>query len=509
MDQDRFDQLARAVGSGRSRRSLLKGLGAAALGAAGLGRIGAAEAGGTSNSAAAHFCTKVFGGGTSAQSLCVSQAAHGAGPFVDCGGNTANYCNGACTDITTDVNNCGACNTGCDDGNLCTTDTCSAGQCVHTPIVLNCTASDQCHVAGVCDPGTGQCSNPDAADGISCNDGNHCTSGDTCQTGQCVGGAAVVCTPSGPCVTSTCDPAIGCVEAPKASGVACDDATLCNGHETCDGSGHCVAGTPVSCSPCLICDPATGTCNPDPAQVGLSCPSNGNLCEGGFQCTAGGTCEPTTFVTCAALDQCHAPGVCNPSSGVCTNPNKGDGEACNDGNACTQTDTCQAGQCVGGNPVVCTALDQCHDAGTCNTATGVCSNPIKANNTPCNDGNACTVNDVCTDGACHGTAITCPAGTTCRGGVCAGQGTCPAGADFCASGTRTHCDGSTTCTCYTTTSGATFCSSNDNVCSPCNTDADCGRAGWACVVIGGESCSNCPGSSTPNHICVAPCPYSS
>jgi hypothetical protein len=52
------------------------------------------------------------------------------------------------------------------------------------------------------------------------------------------------------------------------------------------------------------------------------------------------------------------------------------GTACDDGNACTQTDTCQAGVCTGGNPVTCTALDQCHTAGTCNPTTGICSNPL-------------------------------------------------------------------------------------------------------------------------------------
>ncbi|MFI5041954.1 MAG: hypothetical protein ACHQNA_08935, partial [Acidimicrobiales bacterium] len=41
----------------------------------------------------------------------------------------------------------------------------------------------------------------------------------------------------------------------------------------------------------------------------------------------------------------------------------GNGGACSDANACTQTDTCQAGACVGTNPVICTALDQCHDVG--------------------------------------------------------------------------------------------------------------------------------------------------
>ncbi len=80
-------------------------------------------------------------------------------------------------------------------------------------------------------------------------------------------------------------------------------------------------------------------------------------------------------LVCTALDQCHVAGTCDPATGQCTNPLKPNGTACTDGNACTRTDTCQAGACVGGNPVVCTALDQCHVAGTCNPATGTCSNP--------------------------------------------------------------------------------------------------------------------------------------
>ena len=42
-------------------------------------------------------------------------------------------------------------------------------------------------------------------------------------------------------------------------------------------------------------------------------------------------------------------------------------------------DTCEAGVCTGANPVVCTASDQCHVAGTCNPSSGTCSNPDKAN----------------------------------------------------------------------------------------------------------------------------------
>jgi hypothetical protein len=53
-----------------------------------------------------------------------------------------------------------------------------------------------------------------------------------------------------------------------------------------------------------------------------------------------------------------------------------DGTSCNDGNACTQTDTCQVGVCNGANPVVCGASDACHVAGTCDPSSGSCSNPV-------------------------------------------------------------------------------------------------------------------------------------
>jgi hypothetical protein len=79
-----------------------------------------------------------------------------------------------------------------------------------------------------------------------------------------------------------------------------------------------------------------------------------------------------------------------------------DGQACNDGNACTQTDICQAATCTGTNPVVCTASDQCHVAGVCNTATGLCPNPNSPDGTPCSDGTTCTVGDACLGGTCIG-----------------------------------------------------------------------------------------------------------
>jgi hypothetical protein len=120
-------------------------------------------------------------------------------------------------------------------------------------------------------------------------------------------------------------------------------------------------------------------------------------------------------VTCTAQDQCHDAGVCDHANGQCSNPAKANGSTCNDGNACTQTDTCQSGTCTGSNPVVCTAQDQCHDAGTCTPSTGVCTNPAKANGATCNDGQFCNGTDTCSGGACSNHAGSpCGAGTTCN-----------------------------------------------------------------------------------------------
>src|SRR4029077_1988080 len=79
-----------------------------------------------------------------------------------------------------------------------------------------------------------------------------------------------------------------------------------------------------------------------------------------------GSCVGASPVVCAALDQCHQPGSCNPATGTCTNPAKANGASCDDGNPCTQTDTCQTGACSGANPVVCLPSGGvCRAAGVC------------------------------------------------------------------------------------------------------------------------------------------------
>jgi hypothetical protein len=271
----------------------------------------------------------------------------------------------------------------CDDGNACTLDTCVSGVCRHETASLN---------------------------GTTCEDGNACTQGDTCQSGTCTSGTPVVCNASDQChVAGTCDPATGtCSNPAKTNGSSCSDGNACTLGDTCQ-SGTCTSGTPVVCNAsdqCHVagtCDPATGTCS-NPAKANGSSCSDGNACTLGDTCQSG-TCTSGTPVVCSALDQCHVAGTCNTTTGVCSNPAKADNTACNDGNACTQTDTCQSGICTGSNPVVCNASDQCHVAGTCNTSTGVCSNPNAPNGTACTDHNACTSGETCQNGACTGGTV--------------------------------------------------------------------------------------------------------
>ena len=170
------------------------------------------------------------------------------------------------------------------------------------------------------------------------------------------GGNPVVCTPLDQCHNAgTCNPGTGlCSNPPKADGTTCDDENPCTDNDQCT-EGVCA-----------------GTLDPDCVR----CDNNGGDCSA------------------VEVDQCHE-AVCNETLGICEIQNKTDGTTCDDENACTQTDTCQAGVCVGGNPVVCTA-NQCQNPGICNPVTGICSPPTNATNgTACNDSNPCTTGETC------------------------------------------------------------------------------------------------------------------
>src|SRR2546422_188161 len=186
---------------------------------------------------------------------------------------------------------------------------------------------------------------------------------------------------------------------------ACTDGDACTQTDTCE-SGLCTGSNPVVCTASDQCHDA-GTCKigsascRERAKISVAAGSLKKTCTQTDTCESG-LCTGSNPVVCTASDQCHDAGTCNSTTGGCSTPPKPNGTACIDGNACTQTDTCQSGVCTGSNPVVCTASDQCHDAGTCDPANGTCSNPAKAQGTACNDGDACTTDDTCQNGGCAG-----------------------------------------------------------------------------------------------------------
>ncbi len=310
--------------------------------------------------------------------------------------------------------------------------------------VENCNDQNAC-TTDSCDPMLG-CRHLRVADGSSCTDHTVCNGAETCMGGLCRAGMPLNCSDTNPCTLNSCHPVTGCQSSLAGAGTPCEDGNLCTTNETCTAGGVCTGGSPVVCNDnesCTVdsCIPATG-CRFDPVPLagqpcqsdGNSCTNdicfgvcvhpqrdNGSACDDGNACTQtdtcqGGACVGTNPVTCTALDQCHNAGVCNPGTG-CTNPPKLNGTPCDDGNACTQTDTCQGGVCMGANPVVCTALDQCHAAGACNPSTGVCTNPPVPNGTLCEDGAFCTL-DTCQAGACTSAPWDCDDGNACTASTC-------------------------------------------------------------------------------------------
>lgn len=95
MDPNRFDTIARTLGTQRSRRGVMKTLGASALGAlglAGINRVVAAPGSPGGNSACAHFCAATFGADTPAADQCTSDAAHSGGLCYSCAGPEGTPC---------------------------------------------------------------------------------------------------------------------------------------------------------------------------------------------------------------------------------------------------------------------------------------------------------------------------------------------------------------------------------------------------------------------------------
>ncbi len=111
----------------------------------------------------------------------------------------------------------------------------------------------------------------------------------------------------------------------------------------------------------------------------------------------------------AAAGVCDAAEICDGVSDDCpADAPAPNGTPCDDANACTQTDRCQLGACVGVDPIVC-APDDCHEAGLCDPLSGACSSSPAPDGLLCDDGDPTTFDDACQSGTCEGLSPPCDA----------------------------------------------------------------------------------------------------
>lgn len=152
-------------------------------------------------------------------------------------------------------------------------------------------------------------------------------------------------------------------------------------------------------------------------------------CDDGNPCTQNDTCAnflcAGTPTDCSNLDSACTAGVCNIDTGLCQAQAINPGDPCNDGDLCTQSDVCTIGVCAGA-ALDCSGLDGACTVGVCNAGNGTCQAQAANNGSACSDGNLCTQNDTCSAGVCAGSTVNCSALTTaCAVGVCdAGSGAC-------------------------------------------------------------------------------------
>jgi len=145
--------------------------------------------------------------------------------------------------------------------------------------------------------------------------------------------------------------------------------------------------------------------------------NDGLFCSGVESCQAG-VCQSGTAIDCSSLDdQCNA-GVCNETLDACAQQPANEGSSCNDGLFCNVAETCQSGVCSGGATKDCSDGNAC-TADSCNETIDRCTSLPVIDGTACDDGQFCTVSEVCALGICgNGLARDCSDGVACTADSC-------------------------------------------------------------------------------------------
>ncbi len=260
-----------------------------------------------------------------------------------------------------------------------------AGACAN----VKCTAMDACHLAGTCDPGTGKCSNPSAADNTPCT--------------TVFPNAKAVCQ-AGACVLGGCDTGFKNCDANDANGCEANLAADPNQCGACgsvcvvpNATATCVSGT-CRVGACIgnfvDCDgDVSNGCESDPGVDPKNCSKCGQPCPTGESCVMG-VCS----LVCAkgkancnndSSDGCETPLHTNTNCAFC-------GDTCNPANSTSHCDA--TGICI---------LDTCN-SGFMNcdmVAANGCETNVKTDASNC-----ASCGNQCPSGP-HSTAI-------CQGGGC-------------------------------------------------------------------------------------------
>ena len=386
---------------------------------------------------------------------------------------------------------------GCDDGQPCTgEDICKAGGCQPGADICGCQLSADC---------------ADREDDNLCNGTLYCDHGSVPATCK-VNPATVVKCPDvdGGCIAPQCNPKSGaCVDQPRADGTVCEDGKACTVGDACE-SGGCEAGAEV-CQ-CL-------------GHADCAAQDDGDLCNGSLYCDTNEfpySCQvnPATVVTCdGGLDDACRKNLCEAASGECKFTDLPAGATCTDGDSCTQGDGCGGGKCVpGANVCVCESNDDCkskEDGDSCNgtlycdklqspptclinpqtvvvcnsggdgtckknqcdKASGKCAMKTSANLSKCDDGDPCTVGDVCKSGTCSAGTDLC---------ACKADADCLDDANACNG--QPYCDtAATPPTCKTNPTTVVDCGDSKQGCKVPACDPDSGKCG---LVADHKSCDD-------------------
>ncbi len=191
----------------------------------------------------------------------------------------------------------------------------------------------------------------------------------------------------------------------------CEVFSGCGCGEDCDQFYNTWSACMDACAPkpgeCIEIDPyGYGPCD-----MIMGVGFDGEKCVGVSGCGCGDPGSLSCDGIFETMDECED--VCIALVDGCTYSNNA--APCDDEDACTDGDICSQGECQSGGAVDCDDGNPCTDD-SCNSQAG-CLNI--ANTASCDDEDACTVADVCADGVCVGTgAPNCDDGDACTQDSC-------------------------------------------------------------------------------------------